>query len=78
MPVDAKVEKDNNLSESVFNKNLDEIMYFFEATGYKIVFFEDLDRLDDRKIFVHLRELNNLLNNDDTIKEKPIVFIYAV
>lgn len=78
LPVDAKVEKDNNLSESVFNKNLDEIMYFFEATGYKIVFFEDLDRLDDRKIFVHLRELNNLLNNDDTIKEKPIVFIYAV
>lgn len=78
LPVDAKVEKDNNLSESVFNKNLDEIMYFFEATGYKIVFFEDLDRLDDRKIFVHLRELNNLLNNDDTIKKKPIVFIYAV
>lgn len=78
LPADAKVEKDNNLSESVFNKNLDEIMYFFEATGYKIVFFEDLDRLDDRKIFVHLRELNNLLNNDDTIKEKPIVFIYAV
>ena len=35
-------------------------MYFFEATGYRIVFFEDLDRLDDRKIFVHLRELNNL------------------
>ena len=78
LPADAKVEKDNNLSESVFNKNLDEIMYFFEATGYRIVFFEDLDRLDDRKIFVHLRELNNLLNNDDTIKEKPIVFIYAV
>lgn len=78
LPAEAKVEKDNNLSESVFNKNLDEIMYFFEATGYRIVFFEDLDRLDDRKIFVHLRELNNLLNNDDTIKEKPIVFIYAV
>ncbi len=40
-------------------------MYFFEETGYKTVFFEDLDRLDDPKIFVHLRELNNLLNNDD-------------
>lgn len=78
LPAEAKIEKDNNLSESVFNKNLDEIMYFFEATRYRIVFFEDLDRLDDRKIFVHLRELNNLLNNDDTIKEKPVVFIYAV
>ena len=53
-------------------------MYFFEETGYKTVFFEDLDRLDDPKIFVHLRELNNLLNNDDAIKAKPIVFVYAV
>lgn len=78
LPVDAKIESDNELSDSVFNKNLDEIMYFFEATKYRIVFFEDLDRLDDRRIFVHLRELNNLLNNDDSIKEKPIVFVYAV
>lgn len=53
-------------------------MYFFEVTKYRIVFFEDLDRLNDISIFVHLRELNNLLNNDDSIKEKPIVFIYAV
>ena len=42
------------------------------------MFFEDLDRLDNPKIFVHLRELNNLLNNDDAIKGKPIVFVYAV
>lgn len=38
-PVDAKIESDNGLSDSVFNKNLDEIMYFFEATKYRIVFF---------------------------------------
>lgn len=74
----AKFEADCKTSESIFNKNLDEIMYFFEATKYRIVFFEDLDRLNDRKIFIHLRELNNLLNNDDSIKEKPIVFIYAI
>lgn len=78
LPVDAKIEKESSLSDSAFNKNLDEIMYFFEATKVRIVFFEDLDRLDDRKIFVHLRELNNLLNNDESIKEKPIVFVYAV
>ncbi|MFQ7716384.1 MAG: hypothetical protein ACLRIT_07665 [Blautia sp.] len=41
-------------------------------------FLEDLDRLDDPKIFVHLRELNNLLNNDDAIKRKPIVLFMAV
>ena len=78
MPSDTTVENGTEEAESVFNKNLDEIIYFFEATGYRTVFFEDLDRLDDPKIFVHLRELNNLLNNDDAIKKKPIVFVYAV
>ena len=27
---------------------------------------------------MHLRELNNLLNNDEAINHKPIVFVYAV
>lgn len=78
LPSDTTVESGSEESDSVFNKNLDEIMYFFEATKYQFVFFEDLDRLDDPKIFIHLRELNNLLNNDDSIKRKPIVFVYAV
>ena len=78
LPTDTTVQSGDEDSDSVFNRNLDEIMYFFESTGYRIVFFEDLDRLSDPKIFVHLRELNNLLNNDDAIKEKPIVFVYAV
>lgn len=78
LPSDTTVQSDNETPDSVFNKNLDEIMYFFESTGYKTVFFEDLDRLTDPKIFIHLRELNNLLNNDDAIKDKPIVFVYAV
>ena len=78
LPTDTTVKSGGEEADSVFNRNLDEIMYFFEETGYKTVFFEDLDRLDDPKIFVHLRELNNLLNNDDAIKAKPIVFVYAV
>lgn len=73
----VNIHKDDISAESIFNKNLDEIVYFFEATKYCYVFFEDLDRLDDRTVFVHLRELNNLLNNNDSIKEK-IVFVYAV
>lgn len=78
LPADTTVQSGAEETDSVFNRNLDEIMYFFEETGYRTVFFEDLDRLDDPKIFVHLRELNNLLNNDDAIKAKPIVFVYAV
>ena len=71
------IQKEEGVGESVFNKNLDEIMYFFETTEYRLIFFEDLDRLDDRTIFVHLRELNNLLNCNEMIKEK-VVFVYAV
>lgn len=67
-----------NEEESVFNQKLDEIMYFFETMKYDTVFFEDLDRLNNPMIFVHLRELNQLLNNDKLIGRKPIRFVYAV
>lgn len=77
LPVDATVKSEEDSNETVFNKNMDEIVYFFEETKYRLVFFEDLDRLEDSSIFVHLRELNTLLNNYDVIKE-PIVFVYAV
>lgn len=81
LPTGIEIKSESESSSSVFNKNLDEIIYFFEETGYRIIFFEDLDRLDNNAIFVHLRELNYLLNNSETIHSKigdPIVFIYAV
>lgn len=74
---DTSIGTENKDKESIFNKNMDEIVYFFEETKYRVVFFEDLDRLDSSKIFVQLRELNTLLNNSNTIK-RPIVFVYAV
>ena len=77
LPADATVGKKENDSEEIFNKNMDEIVYFFEATRYRYVFIEDLDRFDDPEIFVQLRELNSLLNNCDTIPD-PVVFIYAI
>ena len=64
-------------TENVFNKYLDEIVYFFEETKYKYIFFEDLDRLDHSSIFVHLRELNNVLNNYGAIHRR-IIFVYAL
>lgn len=72
------IKSKSGKSDSVFNRNLDEIMYFFEKTGYNLVFFEDIDRLDNTKIFIHLHELCYLLNNDDVIKNKPIRFVYAI
>lgn len=64
--------------ENIFDRDLDEIIYFFETTKYRTVFFEDLDRLETPEIFIHLHELNYLLNNDDSIGRKPIRFVYAV
>ncbi len=63
---------------SIFNKHLDEILYFFEQTEYDVVLLEDLDRFNTVDIFLKLRELNLLLNESKVIKKKKIFFIYAV
>lgn len=62
---------------SVFNKHLDEIIYFFQVTKYNVVILEDLDRFNNTEIFLKLREVNQLLNQSKAIGRK-IVFIYAV
>lgn len=68
---------DNSSGECLLNKYSDEIIYFFERTKIKIVYFEDLDRLPNLSVFNKLRELNFLLNNTSYLKEK-IVFVYCV
>lgn len=72
---DASIEL--NEDTSIFNRHLDEILYFFQATKYDIVIIEDLDRFCTSKIFLKLRELNFLLNESNVI-ERHIVFLYAV
>lgn len=69
--------KDKN---SLLNKYVDEILYYFEVTDYEVVVFEDLDRFKNTEIFIKLRELNTLLNNYKKIKKnrKKITFIYAL
>ena len=53
--------KDKQTKESIFNKYIDEIIYFFEVTKYNIVIFEDLDRIKNYSgLFVKLREMNTL------------------
>ncbi|TDA62372.1 hypothetical protein E0765_11170 [Sulfuricurvum sp. IAE1] len=65
---------------SLINRHLDEIIYFFEATDYRTLIIEDLDRFDNVAIFEKLRELNTLVNNNDRIKalKGKITFIYAI
>ena len=64
-------------NSSVFNKHLDEIVYFFESTEYDVVIIEDLDRFRCPEIFLKLREINFLLQQSEVIKRK-VKFIYAV
>ena len=68
---------DSVKEESLLNRYIDEILYFFEKTKYNVVVIEDLDRFKNTEIFIKLRELNTLLNQYEKIK-RNIVFIYAL
>lgn len=74
----AEIEfKGGENEESLLNKYLDELLYFFEVTKYNVVVFEDLDRFNNTEIFIKLRELNTLLNNYEKIN-RGIFFVYAL
>ncbi|MEB6617821.1 hypothetical protein MXL95_22765 [Escherichia coli] len=64
-------------SPSLLNVYIDEIVYFFDSTKYDVVIFEDLDRFNNGRIFVKLREINQIINNYLSDR-KPVKFIYAV
>lgn len=73
----ATFTNEKSREESMFNKNMDEIIYFFETTKTDLVIIEDLDRFKSTNIFVALRELNNILNHYEKIKN-IVRFIYAI
>lgn len=62
---------------SIFNKHLDEILYFFQVTKYNVVVIEDVDRFGTTDIFLKLRELNQLINESNVIG-RAVIFLYAV
>lgn len=72
---DAQIEIEEE--NSIFNKHLDEILYFFQVTPYNVVVIEDLDRFETEKIYLKLRELNQLVN-ESKIVDRHIVFLYAI
>lgn len=63
--------------ESILNRHLDEILYFFQSTDYDLVVIEDLDRFENPDIFVTLREINGLINANEGIKRR-VRFLYAL
>lgn len=75
--IKGELELGNDIDKSVFNKHLEEIIYFFERTNYNIIIIEDLDRFESTDIFTKLREINILLNSSELI-HREINFIYAI
>lgn len=63
--------------DSILNRHLDEIIYFFQSTKYDLVVIEDLDRFNNSDIFVTLREINSLVNENSGVK-RTIRFLYAL
>lgn len=75
---DKAVIKADEVGEALsLNKNMDEILYFFEETDYSLVVIEDLDRFDTPEVYTKLREINKIINEYDAIQRR-IVFIYAL
>lgn len=83
----GEVEMADFSENSVLNRHIDEIIYFFESTGYDLVVIEDLDRFGSPEIFIKLREINKLIN-DRKVRaagvwkfkwiKQPIKFLYAI
>ena len=71
---------DNNIDESVLDRDIKELVYLLRSSDSKIVVFEDLDRYNNTSIYTKLRELNFLLNHYVKISgdKKPVRFIYML
>jgi len=74
---DVEIKPAHDDHASILNRHLDEIVYFFQSTAYDLVIIEDLDRFDNAEIFVTLREINKLVNENSGIK-RTIRFLYAL
>lgn len=74
---DIQITPESATEESILNRHLDEIIYFFQSTKYDLVIIEDLDRFDKPDIFVTLREINSLVNANSGVK-RTIRFLYAL
>lgn len=74
---DIEIRPASDNQDSILNRHLDEIIYFFQSTDYDLVIIEDLDRFEDPEIFVTLREINSLVNENAGVN-RTIRFLYAL
>lgn len=72
--------KEHESEKTVFDKEMDKILYMLNEPKIKIVVFEDLDRFGNIELFTKLREINYLCNKDREIKgiNTTLRFVYMV
>ena len=54
------------INNSIFNKHLDEILYFFQMTDYNVVIIEDLDNLNKANFVGYY-----IINENNLVLETP-------
>ncbi|KEZ18466.1 hypothetical protein [Mycoplasma capricolum] len=76
--VDFKL--DNAEDETIFDKEIKQIVYLLYSSRVDFVVFDDLDRFKKIEIFEKLKQLNSLLNNfyKTKNKDKVVKFIYMI
>lgn len=72
--IEIVLSDDNN---NDLEQLLDEIIYFFNETGCRVLIIEDIDRLGNLEIYEDLRDLNVILNSTKKPADR-ITFIYAM
>lgn len=77
-PTTVTLSKEEAAPDTYFDKYLDEIVYFFEASSARVVVIEDIDRFEHIQVFDTLRALNSLLNSSGQLYRRRIVFVYAI
>lgn len=71
---------DDNIDETILERDMREIVYLLSSSKSNIVVFEDLDRYDNVDIFIKLKELNFLLNSylETNEKNRVVRFVYLI
>lgn len=77
---EAKFNDAIDTDETIFDRDIKEIVYLLYSSEVECVVFEDLDRYDNINIFTKLRELNFLLNSFILANKKrySVKFVYML
>ena len=77
---EAKFNDTVDTDETIFDRDIKEIVYLLYSSEVECVVFEDLDRYDSINIFTKLRELNFLLNSFILANKKryTVKFVYML